>query len=226
MAENKEQVKKDAKKVAQKIGKIHPSRAWVCKPAPPFQDLEAVMPDGTFGKVSLSSFHGRWLVLFFYPLDFSFVCPTEIMAFSDHLPEFTKINTSILAVSCDSKFSHLAWTEKARTKGGVDSVGYPVASDLKRTTTFDYGVMHDDGYPIRGLFIIDPQGNIRHATLNDPAIGRDVSETHRVLSALQFADEHGEQCPANWHPGAAGIKPDHDRAKEYFASLAATPAHV
>jgi len=190
----------------------------VGKPAPAFQ-LDAVA-DGGFKTISLSDYRGKWVVLFFYPLDFTFVCPTEILAFSDRIEEFKKLNAEVLGVSVDSKYTHLAWTERPRELGGIQGLKYPLLADLNKTVSADYGVLSDAGVALRGLFIIDPDGVVQHATINNLGVGRSVDETLRVLQAFQYVREHGEVCPANWKPGAEGMKPDWEKSKTWFSKHA------
>lgn len=182
--------------------------------APDFS-LEAVV-DGQFKQVSLGDYKGKWLVLFFYPLDFTFVCPTEILAYSDRVDEFTALGAEVVGASVDSHYTHLAWTQTPRQKGGIEGLKYALASDLARTLATDYGVLTEGGVALRGLFVIDPDGVIQHATINNLAIGRSVDETLRVVAAAQFARKHGEVCPANWKPGDAGMKPDPVGSQEWF----------
>lgn len=172
--------------------------------------------NGQFREISNEDYKGKWLILFFYPLDFTFVCPTEILAFSDRIEEFKALNADILGVSVDSHYTHLAWTEKPRDEGGISELQYPLLSDLGKTVTTDYGILTGPGVALRGLFIVDPDGIIQHATINNLAVGRSVDETLRVLKAFQFVKEHGEVCPANWQPGGASMKPDWSGSKEYF----------
>lgn len=186
----------------------------VGKTAPAFK-LPAVHK-GQFIELGLEDFKGKWLIVFFYPLDFTFVCPTEILAFSDRLGQFHKLGAEVVGVSIDSKFTHLAWTEKPRAQGGISGLEYPLLSDMGRTMAADYGVLADAGVALRGLFLIDPDGVVQHATINNLAIGRSVDETIRVLQAAQFSREHGEVCPANWKPGDTGMKPDWNDSKEWF----------
>lgn len=187
----------------------------VGKPAPEFQ-AEAVV-NGQFKSVNLEQYKGKWLVLFFYPLDFTFVCPTEILAFSDRIDEFKQIGADVLGSSVDSQFVHLAWTETPRAKGGIAGLQYPLMADLNKQIAANYGVLSDDGVALRGLFIIDPEGVCQHATINNLAVGRSVDEALRVLKAFQYVAEHGEVCPANWEPGADTMNPDWDKSKEYFS---------
>ncbi|HUM01664.1 MAG TPA: peroxiredoxin [Thermoanaerobaculia bacterium] len=174
---------------------------------------------GRFATYRLSDYRGKWVVLFFYPLDFTFVCPTEILAFSDRLGEFRKLGAELLGVSVDSKFSHLAWTEKPRKQGGIQGLAYPLLEDLRKELAAAYGVLDVAGaVALRGLFLIDPDGVVQHATVNNLAVGRSVDETLRVLQAFQFVREHGEVCPADWRPGTKSMKADWEKSKEYFAS--------
>ncbi|MEO8586382.1 MAG: peroxiredoxin [Acidobacteriota bacterium] len=184
--------------------------------APEFA-LEGVL-NGKFHTYRLSDYKGKWVVLFFYPLDFTFVCPTEILAFSDRLGEFKRIGAEVLGASVDSKFSHLAWTEKPREEGGIKSLSYPLLEDLKKELAEEYGVLDEAGaIALRGLFLIDPDGVVQHATINNTAVGRSVDETLRVLQAFQYVRDHGEVCPADWKPGTKAMKADWDKSKEYFA---------
>ncbi|CAH2272929.1 peroxiredoxin-2 [Pelobates cultripes] len=191
-------------------------KAHIGKPAPDFKTTAVV--HGEFKEVKLSDYKGKYLVLFFYPLDFTFVCPTEIIAFSDHVEEFRKINCEVIAASVDSHFSHLAWTNVPRKEGGLGPMNIPLLSDLKHTIAQDYGVLkEDDGVSFRGLFIIDTKGILRQITINDLPVGRSVEETLRLVQAFQFTDTHGEVCPAGWKPGSSTIKPNVKDSKEYFS---------
>jgi len=187
---------------------------FVGKPAPDFA-AEAVL-DGAFQDICLSDFKGKWLVLFFYPLDFTFVCPTEILAFSDRVDEFRTLGAEVVGVSVDSKFTHLAWTEVPRKKGGVQGVRIPLIADLSKQISARYGLLGDAGVALRGLFLIDPDGLVQHATVNNLSVGRSVDETLRLLQAFQHTQTHGEVCPANWTPGQATIRPDVNHAREFF----------
>jgi peroxiredoxin (alkyl hydroperoxide reductase subunit C) len=177
------------------------------------------MWNGEFKEIGLSDFKGRFVVLFFYPLDFTFVCPTEILAFSDRLAEFEKIGASVVGASVDSHFTHLAWWKTPRDDGGIAGTRYPLLADLTKKIATDYGVLLDGGVALRGLFVIDPKGIIRQIVINDLPIGRSVDETLRVIQAIKFADEHGEVCPADWKPGAETMKPDPKGSKEYFSKV-------
>lgn len=189
----------------------------VGKKAPEFT-AEAVL-GGQFKTVSLAEMKGKWVVLFFYPLDFTFVCPTEILAFSDRVAEFKALGAELLGVSVDSKFSHLAWTEKKRQEGGISGLAYPLVEDLTKKIAASYDVLDEAaGVALRGLFVIDPQGVVQHATINNLSVGRSVDETLRVLQAFQYVAEHGEVCPAGWKPGAKSMKAGWNESKEYFAA--------
>nr|AFK42446.1 unknown [Lotus japonicus] len=188
--------------------------------APDFE-AEAVF-DQEFIKVKLSEYIGKkYVILFFYPLDFTFVCPTEITAFSDRHTEFEALNTEILGVSVDSVFSHLAWVQTDRKSGGLGDLNYPLVSDVTKSISKSYGVLiPDQGIALRGLFIIDKEGVIQHSTINNLAIGRSVDETKRTLQALQYVQENPDEvCPAGWKPGEKSMKPDPKLSKEYFSAV-------
>jgi len=172
----------------------------VQKAAPDFT-AEAVL--GTdFTTVTLSKYRGKWVVLYFYPLDFTFVCPTEITAFEDHLEEFKKLNAEVIGVSTDSKFSHLAWVKTPRNEGGLGTLRYPLVADFTKKIAADYGVLLE--------------GGMVYQTVHDLNIGRNTREVLRVLQALQYSATHGEVCPADWEPGKDAMKPDPVGSKEYF----------
>ena len=170
----------------------------VGKKAPDFK-METALGNGQdFGQVSLSDYKGKWLVLFFYPLDFTFVCPTEITALSDSSDIFADLDTEILGVSTDSKFSHRAWINTPRDSNGLGGLNFPLGADLTHKVSRDYGVLiEEEGIALRGLFIIDPEGELKYQVVNHNDVGRSVDETLRVLQALQS----GGLCPANWKPG-------------------------
>lgn len=186
------------------------------KPAPDFCGTAVV--DGQFKEIKLSDYKNKYLVLFFYPLDFTFVCPTEIIAFSDRVEEFRNIGCEIVACSTDSHFCHLAWINTSRKEGGLGQMNIPLLADKNMKIARAYGVLkEDDGVPFRGLFIIDDQGRLRQITMNDLPVGRSVDETLRLVQAFQYTDKHGEVCPANWKPGSDTMKPDPKGSKAYFA---------
>ncbi len=185
--------------------------------APEFS-AQAVMPDGQFKTVSLSDYAGKYVVLFFYPLDFTFVCPTEIIAFSDRAKEFTDLGVEILGVSIDSHFTHLAWTQTPRNQGGIGKIEYPLIADLNKQICRDYDVLLDAGIALRGLFLIDKDGVVRHQVVNDLPLGRSVDEALRMVKALQYFEQNGEVCPANWQEGSRTINPDVQGSKEFFSA--------
>ncbi len=190
--------------------------AFVTQPAPDFK-ADALVNGQFVENFSLSQFKGKKVVLFFYPLDFTFVCPTEILAFSDAKAEFDARNTVVVGVSVDSKFSHWAWTQMERKDGGIKGITYPLVSDLNKTIAQDYGVLLSAGVALRGLFIIDAdeKQSIRHITINDLPLGRNVEEALRLIDAIDFSNEHGEVCPANWKKGDKAFKPTFDGLKAF-----------
>lgn len=189
----------------------------VTKPAPEFK-AQAVMEDGSFKEISLGDYKGKYVVLFFYPLDFTFVCPTEIIAFSDRASEFAGLGVQVIGVSVDSHFSHLAWRNTPRDQGGLGNIQYPLVADLSKQIASDYDVLIGGTVALRGLFLIDKEGVVRHQVVNDLPLGRNVDEALRMVQALQYFEKHGEVCPANWHEGARTIKPTVDASKEFFAA--------
>jgi len=188
----------------------------VSKPAPDFT-ADAVMPDGSFKEIKLSDYRGKNVILFFYPLDFTFVCPTEIIAFSNKNSDFEKRNTVVLGVSIDSKFSHLAWRNTDRKQGGLGDISYPLIGDVTKQICKDYDVLADFGGAFRGLFLIDKEGIIQHQVINNLPLGRNIDEALRMVDALQFHENNGEVCPANWKEGDDGMKADPDGSQEYFS---------
>nr|XP_058908915.1 peroxiredoxin-1-like [Kogia breviceps] len=189
--------------------------------APQFK-ATAVMPDGQFKDISLSDYKGKYVVFFFYPLDFTFVCPREITDFSDRAEEFKKLNFQVVGASVDSHFCHLAWINTPKKQRGLGPTKIPLISDPKRTllrtTGPDYGVLKaDEGISFRGLFIIDDKGILQQITINDLPVGRSVDETLRLVQAFQFTDKHGEVCPAGWKPGSDTIKSDVQKSQDYFS---------
>ncbi|KAL6774132.1 PRX2 [Auxenochlorella protothecoides x Auxenochlorella symbiontica] len=193
--------------------------ATVGKPAPAFKATAVV--DGDFKTVSLDDYKGKYVVLFFYPMDWTFVCPTEIIAFSERIQEFRDIGVEVVGASVDSPFSHLQWINTPRNKGGLGGLNYPLLADLTKSISADYQVLIEEGenagVALRGLFIISPEGILRQITVNDLPVGRSVDETLRLLKAFQFTDKHGEVCPANWKEGEDTIKPSPKASLEYFS---------
>lgn len=189
--------------------------AQVGKPAPDFT-AQAVV-DGQFKQIKLSDYKGKNVVLFFWPLDFTFVCPTEIVAFSEAEAQFKERNTQVLGASIDSQFTHLAWQKTPRTEGGLGKVNFPMIADTTHAISRHYGVLkEDDGVAFRGLFLIDKQGVVRHLLINDLPLGRNVDEALRMVDALTHFEKNGEVCPANWKPGAKSMKTDPEGSKAFF----------
>ena len=208
----------------------------VGKQAPDFK-ATAVVNGGEFEEdFTLSQFRGKYTVLFFYPLDFTFVCPTELLAFQKSLGEFEKRNTQVIGVSVDSHFSHWAWLNTPKDKGGIEGVTYPLVSDLSKTISIDYDVLAGeynyeftedgkekltfDGAPIafRGLFLIDKEGVVRHQVVNDLPLGRSISEALRMVDSLAHFEDKGEVCPADWSEGKDAMKASADGVAEYLSS--------
>ncbi len=188
--------------------------------APDFRATAII--DQDFKTLSLQDYRGKYVVLFFYPLDFTFVCPTEIIAFSDRHSEFTALDTEILGVSVDSEFSHLAWIQTERKLGGIGDINYPLISDLKKEISQAYNVLEPDaGIALRGLFIIDPDGILQFMTINNFSFGRSVDETLRVLKAIRHVQSHpSEVCPVGWQEGDKTMISDPVQSKQYFAAVA------
>ena len=184
--------------------------------AAPVFKAQAVMPDGSFKQVGLEDYKGKYVLLFFWPLDFTFVCPTEIIAFSDREGDFSKLNVQILGVSVDSHFTHLAWRNTARTEGGLGTIAYPLVADLNKEISKAYDVLLAGGIALRGLFLIDKTGVVRHQVVNDLPLGRSVDEALRMVKALQYFETNGEVCPANWQEGSRSIKPTVTDSKKFF----------
>ena len=190
------------------------------KPAPDFT-VEAVLANGDMAKVTLSDYKDKnYVVLFFYPLDFTFVCPSEILAFSHRMEDFKSRGVEVLGVSVDSQFSHHAWRETPVEKGGIGPIQFPLVADITKEIARDYGVLVDDSVALRGTFLIDKSGTIRHATLNDLPLGRNVDETLRMVDALQFHEKHGEVCPAGWNKGDQGMRADAAGVASYLSENA------
>lgn len=189
-------------------------RPLVQAQAPDFKGMAVVNKE--FKEISLKDYKGKWLCLFFYPLDFTFVCPTEITAFSDRVEDFKKMNCEIVGASIDSQFSHLAWINTPRAQGGLGDIKFPLLADLNKEAAKNYQVLVDGGVALRGLFLINPQGKIAYQVVHDLGVGRSVDETLRVLEAFQYVEKHGEVCPANWKKGSDTMKPDPKGSQEYF----------
>lgn len=188
----------------------------VAGPAPDFT-ATAVMPDNTFNdKFSLSGLRGKYVVLFFYPLDFTFVCPSEIIAFNKKLDDFKKRNCEVVGVSVDSHFTHWAWKNTPVEQGGIGNIQYPLVADLTKRISRDYGVLLNKAIALRGLFLIDKEGVVQHALVNNLPLGRNVDEALRMVDALQYTEKHGEVCPANWKQGEEAMKPSAEGVAAYL----------
>ncbi len=188
------------------------------KQAPHFS-AKAVKKGEILEEFSLRDYLGKYIFFFFYPLDFTFVCPTELHAFQAALPEFHKRGAEVIACSVDSWYSHLAWLSIPKDKGGIEGVEYPIVSDFHKSIARSYGVLEEDsGVAFRGQFLIDRQGVVRHSLVNDLPIGRSVEEALRLLDAIISYEMHGEVCPAGWRPGARTMKPTQEGLENYFSA--------
>lgn len=186
--------------------------------APDFSGTAVI--NGQFKTIKLSEYEGKYLILLFYPLDFTFVCPTEIVAFSDNADKLRELNTEVVAISTDSHFSHLAWTNIPRKEGGLGPMKMALLSDFNKRISRDYGVLvEEEGIALRGMFLIDPKGVLRQITINDLPVGRSVDEAIRLVQAFQHVEKHGEVCPAGWLPDSKTIKPSPEASKEYFRQV-------
>ncbi|MCU0540044.1 MAG: peroxiredoxin, partial [Desulfobacterales bacterium] len=189
----------------------------VTQKAPDFT-APAVMPDGTIKEdFKLADLRGRYVVLFFWPLDFTFVCPTEIIAHDHRVAQFKERGVEVVGVSIDSQFTHFAWRNTPVKEGGIGPVRFPIVADIKHDITRAYGIEHPDGVALRASFLIDRNGVVQHQVVNNLPLGRDVEEMLRVVDALKFTEEHGEVCPAGWHKGDAGMKPTAEGVASYLA---------
>ena len=189
----------------------------VGKKAPQFV-ADAVVNGQIVEGFNSEDYAGKYQVIFFYPLDFTFVCPTELHAFQEKLAEFEKRGVQVMGISVDSAFSHLAWVNTPKVQGGIEGVKYPLIADLNKTISADYDVLVEGaGIAYRGLFLVDKEGVVRHQVINDLPLGRNIDEALRMVDALQFVEEHGEVCPANWHEGEKTMKPTQDGLGEFFA---------
>jgi peroxiredoxin (alkyl hydroperoxide reductase subunit C) len=192
----------------------------VAKKAPTFT-ATAVLPDGRFQEdFSLDGFQGRHVILFFYPLDFTFVCPSEILAFDEALEDFRSRDCEVIGVSVDSEYTHLAWRKTPVDQGGIGPIGFPLVSDLDKQIARKFDVLLDETVALRGLFLIDREGVIRHAVVNDLPLGRSVQEALRMLDALRFHEQKGEVCPANWSEGDEGMEPTSEGVVDYLSKFA------
>ena len=192
----------------------------VAKEAPDFT-AAAAMPDGTISDIKLSDYRGKYVILFFWPLDFTFVCPTEIIAMDHRQPTFAELNVEVLGISIDSQFTHHAWRNTPVDQGGIGPVKFPIIADVNHKITQSYGIEHPDAnVAMRGTFLIDKNGIVQSQSVNNLPIGRNIDEHLRVVEALQFFEEYGEVCPAGWNKGDSGMKPDADGVASYLAANA------
>ncbi len=190
----------------------------VGKTAPDF--TADALVNGEIKQVNLhKDFAGKWKVLYFYPLDFTFVCPTEITAFDDAVAKFKEVNCEVIACSVDSAFTHLAWTQVERNKGGLGKMHHPMVADLSKNIARDYEVLAGDAVALRGVFVIDDKNVVQTATVNNLSVGRNVEEVLRTVEAYQYTAKHGEVCPAGWTKGAATMKADPKGSQEYFKNV-------
>lgn len=188
----------------------------VGKEAPDF-NVTAVKQATMIEHFTLSQFkHKKYVVLFFYPLDFTFVCPTELHEFQNRLPEFEQLDAEVIGASTDSAHSHIAWQSTPKKQGGIQGVTYPIIADFNKTVARDYDVLLPDGVALRGTFIIDKKGIVQVQLINNLGLGRNIAETIRLLKALQFTEQHGEVCPANWNAGDKGMAASRDGVVKFF----------
>ncbi len=186
--------------------------------APAFEGQAVV--NGQIQTIKLSDYKNQWKVLFFYPLDFTFVCPTEITAFSDKIELFQNLNCQVVGCSIDSQFSHLAWTQQDRRQGGLGEIRYPLLADVTKAVSTAYGCLNDGGVAFRATYVIDDKNVIQHASINNLSVGRNVEEVARLVEAYQYTAKHGEVCPAGWTSGSDSMKPNPDGSKEWFGKNA------
>lgn len=192
----------------------------VTQQAPDFT-ATAVMPDNSMKPdFKLSDYLGRYVIVFFYPLDFTFVCPSEILSFDKALPAFMAKNCEIIGISIDSQFSHWAWKNTPIQQGGIGNIQFPLVADLNKSISRQYGVLLDVGIALRGTFLIDREGIVRHAVINDLPLGRNIDETLRMVDALQFHEKYGDVCPANWEEGKEAMKPTAAGVADYLSKHA------
>lgn len=204
----------------------------VGKKAPDFTAQAVINGGEIVSEFSLSDYKGKYVVLFFYPKDFTFVCPSELFAFQEALKEFESKNVQVIGVSCDTEQSHWGWLQMPKDKGGIEGITYPLVADTNKTISANYDVLvgnwdyNEEGemtavgemIAYRGLFLIDKEGTVRHQLVNDLPLGRNVDEALRMVDALQFVEEHGEVCPANWQKGKSGMKATHEGVAEYLSA--------
>lgn len=192
----------------------------VNRPAPDFK-AQAVLGDGSISEIKLSDYKGKYVVLFFWPLDFTFVCPSEIIAHEHRRKAFEERGVQLIGVSIDSQFTHFAWRDTPVEKGGIGPVGFPMVADVQHEIVRAYGVEHQDGVAFRASFLIDKAGIVQHQQVNNLPLGREVDEMLRLVDALQFTEQYGEVCPAGWKKGDEGMKPTADGVASYLKKHAA-----
>ena len=178
---------------------------------------QAVLADNSFAELTLSFYRGKYVVLFFYPLDFTFVCPSEIIAFNKQLEDFKSRNVEVIGVSTDSHFSHLAWKNTPVDNGGIGNVQFPLVADFQKIISQDYGLLLEGGMALRGTFLIDKDGIVQHSTVNNLGLGRNIDEMIRLVDALQHLEENGEVCPANWTKGDDAMAPTAEGVAKYLS---------
>ncbi|MDY0291356.1 MAG: peroxiredoxin [Desulfuromonadaceae bacterium] len=188
----------------------------VARQAPDFTST-AVMPDGSFAEYKLSDHRGKYVVLFFWPLDFTFVCPSEIIAHNNRVKQLQELNTEIVGISIDSHYTHLAWRNTAIEDGGIGPVQFPIVADIKHEITQAFGIEHPEaGVAMRASFLIDKEGVVQHQVVNNLPLGRNIDEMVRMVDALQFTEQYGEVCPAGWNKGDEGMKPTAEGVASYL----------
>jgi peroxiredoxin (alkyl hydroperoxide reductase subunit C) len=195
---------------------VAPPVSLIGNKAPDFS-AKAAMPDDSIADISLSEFRGKYVLLFFYPGDFTFVCPTEIIAFDGQLDQFRAKDCEIIGASVDSEHTHLAWRRTPVKEGGIGAIRYPLVADITKSISESYGVLHEGAVALRGWFLIDRKGVTRHVMINDLPLGRNTEEAMRLLDALRFVDEHPDVCPANWHSGDETLEPSAEGVEEYLS---------
>ncbi len=189
----------------------------VKKKAPNFSGI-AVTPNKEFLNISLSDYVNKYICLFFYPLNFTFVCPTELIAINNRISSFESLDTQVIGISVDSQYSHLAWLNTDPNDGGISNIQFPLLSDLDKSISKSYGVLHNDDVSLRGTFLIDKSGNVFHQSINDLPIGRNIDEILRLVDSHIFYKKHGEVCPAGWKTGESGMSETQEGVKDYLNS--------
>lgn len=205
------------------LAAVTPAQGLQVREMAPDFTADVLFANSSFGRVTLSQYRTKsWVLLFFYPLDFTFVCPTEILEFNRLMPEFALTETEVLGISVDSVYTHLAWTKTDKSLGGIGKLSFALVSDLSRAISRAYDVYlyngPDEGVSLRATVLVDPKGVVRHMQVNDLPVGRNVAELLRLVQAFQFADRNGQVCPSKWQPGGKTIIPDPEGARTFFAA--------